>query len=79
MLINKMALSLVRKSKLPNMDESIDAACLQLIGIVPYDPKVLLAAVQGKALQKGKAAAAMDRIAGRLLGEKIRLPKAKKI
>ncbi|MBQ4082058.1 MAG: AAA family ATPase [Clostridia bacterium] len=79
LLINKMDLSLIRKGKLPNMDESIDAACLQLVGIVPYDPKVLLAAVQGKVLRKGQAAAALDRIAGRLLGEKIRLPKAKKI
>lgn len=56
------------------IDDAMDKAGLQLLGVVPEDPRVMLFANQGKILQgRTGAAKAYDNIAKRLNGETVPL------
>lgn len=79
LIINKMEYSLVKKGLYANADSMIDRTEVQLIGIVPYDMKAHKNAIIGAPTKKGRAADAFLRIARRIRGERIPLPKAKKI
>ena len=60
------------------IDDAMDAAGLPLLGVVPEDPKVILAANSGEPLilfsRRGAALAYLN-IAKRLMGERIPLMK----
>jgi len=79
MVLNKFDLSLIKNKIYANVDDAIDRTGIQLIGIVPYCEKVIVAAAKGIPVKKGRAMKAFKRIAKRLDGEKVRLPKPKKI
>ncbi len=75
LVMNRVQPKLVRQLH-TNLDKAMDAAGLPLLGVVPEDPKVTLAAGAGKPLiltaHKGAALAYLN-IAKRLLGQKVPL------
>ena len=79
MVLNKFDLSLIKNKVYANVDDAIDRTGIQLIGIVPFCQRVMVAAANGVPVKKGRAMKAFKRIAKRLDGEKVRLPKPKKI
>ena len=69
LVINRFDEKAVCKKKLLNIDDVIDAVCVQLIGIVPEDAAVSHCAVRGEPLPASSAAAkAFSRIAKRIDG-----------
>ena len=79
MIINRFDYDAVRHSLAPQIDRMIDDTALRLVGIVPYDSTLAVSAIKGKAAKKGKAYKAFGRIAARLCGKNVTLPKLKKI
>ncbi len=79
MIINRFDYSAVRNSLAPQIDRMIDDTALRLCGIVPYDGALITGAIKGKPVRRGKAAKAFARIAARLCGKNVRLPRLKKI
>lgn len=79
MIINKYDYKAYKKSIMPHIDNIIDSTALRLSGIVPYDSKAALFAVTGHPINKGHAFRAFKRIAARLEGENVKLPKLRKI
>lgn len=74
LLINRFEEKPVCKKKLLNLDDCIDAVAVRLGGVVPEDQEVVQSTVTGR--QPGKNAPsvrAYDRIARRMLGEKVKL------
>lgn len=73
LIVNRIRPRIFKKSG-QNIDDIVDTVGARLIGLVPEDRSVILAANQGTPLIKYNtrgAAAAYLRIAGRLLGERI--------
>ncbi len=79
MIVNRFDYKAVRSSLAPQIDRMIDDTALRLVGIVPYDAGLITGAIKGKPIKKGRAAKAFARIAARLTGKNINLPKLKKI
>lgn len=79
LVINNFTYSLIKRRIFQNIDDMIDAAGLQLLGVVPHSEELMLLSVRHKLSPKGKPMAAFLRIAKRLCGEHILLPKLKKI
>ncbi len=79
MIINRFDYRAVRSSLAPQIDRMIDDTALRLCGIVPYDGELITAAVKGSPVRKGRAHKAFCRIAARLCGKNVRLPKLKKL
>lgn len=70
MVVNRLFNDLLKAMKM-NIDDIMDATGLPLLGVVPTDPDVSIAAAEGKPLLKKKhlgAAAAYKRIAKRIQG-----------
>ena len=70
MVVNRVFPELLKALKM-NVDDMMDETGLALLGVVPTDPDVSIAAAKGKALQKYKrsgASAAYIRIAKRIQG-----------
>lgn len=73
-IINRFKERSTIKGRLLNIDDVIDSAKLQLMGIVPEDSDITYCAIKGKPLEKGSSAyAAFKRIALRLCGKKAAL------
>lgn len=74
LIVNRISKRMMRAMGL-NVDDIMDQAGLPLLGIIPDDPKVTLAAATGKPLLKysrrSAAAAACRRIAKRILGKRV--------
>lgn len=79
LIINSFKYSLVKRRIYRNIDDIIDSAGLQLLGVVPNSEELAFLSVNHKLKQKGKPMAAFLRIAKRLDGEHILLPNLKKI
>lgn len=79
LIINKFDYSLCKKGVYCNIDELIDNSGLMLLGIVPITEELSLLSVRHILKPKHRAVKAFDRIAKRLNGEKIFLPRLKKI
>ncbi len=73
LVINRFEVKPVKKHRLLNIDECIDAAGLQLIGIVPEDDAVTYSTVTGIYPEFSRAARAFGRIARRFDGERLPL------
>lgn len=77
LVINRVDSKLIRKKVMPDLDTVIDGASVQLLGVVPEDRHVAVAASGGRpviVLRKG-AAQAIRNIAARLDGEDVGLMK----
>ena len=75
MVVNRISPKLISALDM-TVDDIMDDAGLPLLGIVPEDPNVVLAAVAGEPLlqyTRRGAAAACRRIADRLRGKRVRL------
>lgn len=75
LVLNRVEPKLIRKKVMPDLDAAIDGATIQLLGVIPEDKHVFMAAAAGKpvtVLRKG-AAQAFRNIAARLDGEEIPL------
>lgn len=79
MIINRYDYKAMRHSLAPHIDKMIDNTALRLIGIVPYDGALTVGAIKGKLAKRGRAKRAFGRIANRLCGKNVRLPKLKRI
>ncbi len=79
LVINGFDYTLTKRKIYSNIDDIIDKSNLQLLGIVPQSRELSLLAVNHKLKNGGKAMLAFIRIAKRLFGENILLPKLKKI
>ena len=79
LIINRFIYKQSRKFKCKNLDEIIDTASIRLIGIVPESEEITLLSLRHSLSKKGRAMAALMRIAKRINGEGTLLPKLKKI
>lgn len=79
LVINNFKYSLVKRRIYRNIDDIIDSAGLQLLGVVPNSEELAFLSVNHKLKPRGKPMAAFLRIAERLNGEHILLPNLKKI
>ena len=79
MIINRFDYRQVRSELAPQIDKMIDDTALRLIGIVPYDGALAVGAINGRPVTRGRAYRAFGRIAARLAGKNLRLPRLKKI
>lgn len=79
LVINRFVYKQSFKMKHKNIDGIIDTASLRLVGIVPESEELVMLSVKHSLKRKGKAMASFSRIASRLDGEQILLPKIKKI
>ena len=79
MVLNRYEKRTARKSGFPGLDAVIDQTGLQLLAVIPDDPDAARHAAAGRALQKGHAARAFDRLARRLEGENLPLPPLSRI
>lgn len=73
LVVNRITRQFLRRMNL-NVDDAMDALGLPLIGIIPEDPKVTIAASQGKLLMmqsKSGAARAYYNISKRILGKRV--------
>ncbi len=80
LILNRVSLETMKKGITANVDEVIDAAGLRLIGIIPQSMDVYIAGCGGVMLpKKSRVRAAFDRIAKRIEGYDVSLPKLKKL
>ncbi len=76
MIINRFDRRYMKRSDIVAIDEIIDQTGIQMLGIVPFDAKIMKA---GTPVLKGNAAKACDRIVKRICGMNIALKKLKRI
>ncbi len=81
LLINRFQLDIFRRSGFyEDLDAVIDAAGVQLLGVVPEDSEVIAAAAQGRGLSpRSRSSKAFDRIAARMDGERVPLARLEKL
>ncbi len=79
LILNSFDYKLTKQRIFKNIDDIIDQSGLRLLGIIPLSKELKLLSVKHKLKTKGGAMKAFCRIARRLNGEKILLPKLKKI
>lgn len=79
LIINRFVIKQSGKYRFKNIDEIIDGSALRLIGIVPESEELRLLSLTHKINRRSKALKAFSRIAARLDGERLLLPKLKKI
>ncbi|MBQ6826108.1 MAG: AAA family ATPase [Clostridia bacterium] len=77
LIINRFVYKQSRKEKIKNIDSMIDTCSIRLIGIVPESEEISRLSLNHKLNKRSKATASFERIAKRLMGEKILLPKLK--
>ena len=80
LLINRLRPSKVMDGSMPDVDEIIDTAGLQLLGIIPEDEEVAVANANGRPLPADcHAAICFDNIASRFMGESVPLARLEKM
>lgn len=79
LIINRFNAEYIKRKIYNNIDDIIDISGFRLLGLVPQSSELALLCVTHNVNPKTRAFKALFRIAKRLLGENIRLPKIKKI
>lgn len=79
LIINRFNAEYIKKKIYNNIDDIIDISGFRLLGLVPQSNELMLLCVTHNINKKNKAFKALCRIAKRLCGEEVRLPKIKKI
>lgn len=79
LIINRFDAEYIKKKIYSNIDDIIDISGFRLLGLVPQSKDLMLLSITHNLNKKTKAFKALYRIAKRLLGDEIRLPKIKKI
>lgn len=79
LVINRFEPYFIKNPVFGNIDDIINESGLTLLGIVPDSENLAFAFLTGKFPTRGRAARAFDRIAKRLSGKNVSLPKLKNI
>ena len=79
LIINRFNIEYIKSGMYSNIDDIIDISGFRLLGIVPQSDELMMLPVFHKLKKRGQAQKALTRIAKRLLGEEIKLPRLKKI
>lgn len=79
LIINRFDAEYINKKIYSNIDDIIDISGFRLLGIVPQSSDLALLGVTNQIKYKTKAFKALYRIAKRLCGDEVRLPKIKRI
>ncbi len=79
LIINRFDAEYIKKKIYSNIDDIIDISGFRLLGLVPHSTELMLLSVTHNIKTNSKAFKALYRIARRLCGEDIKLPKIKKI
>ncbi len=79
LIINRFDAEYIKKKIYSNIDDIIDISGFRLLGIVPYSNELMLLSVMHDISPKSKGFKSLYRIAKRLCGDSVRLPKIKKI
>ena len=79
LIINRFDAEYIKRKIYNNIDDIIDISGFRLLGSVPQSSELMLLSVTHNINKKSKALKALYRIARRLCGESVRLPKVKKI
>lgn len=79
LIINRFIYKQKGKYVYNNIDDIIDSSAIRLIGIVPENEELRIFSLRHKLKKRNKALSAFLRIAARLEGQKILLPRLKKI
>ncbi|HCC35119.1 MAG TPA: septum site-determining protein MinD [Ruminococcaceae bacterium] len=75
LIINMVKIRLIRGGFLPNIDRAIDTSGMRLLGLIPEDDSLLMFSSAGAVPSKGKAVSAFERLAARIEGQTVPLPK----
>lgn len=78
LVINKINTELMKKGVFLNIDEIINATVCQLIGAVPTDYEIVNCSAKGCLLPESYAKDAFERLALRIMGKRVFLPKLQK-
>ena len=80
LVINRFSMSAFKRDKLyENLDNIIDITGIQLIAIVPEDPKAIASIFKGNIFEdKFKISGAFARLAARFNGQRVPLPSTRK-
>jgi len=76
LIINKVRPEMIRKGQAPGVDEMIEILATDLIGVVPDDIEIIIAANKGEIVaadDRGAASAAYKNIARRVMGKTVPL------
>ncbi len=79
LILNRFSLSYINSGIYKGVDDIIDASGIRLGGVIPFDQRVPVLQSKSKAPMVGRTKKAFIRLARRLSGEDIKLPKPKKI
>lgn len=79
LVINRFVYKQSCKYKFKNIDGIIDSASIRLIGIIPESEELAMLCIKQRLKRKGNTSKAFERIARRINGEQVLLPKLKKI
>lgn len=79
LIINRFDVAFIKDGIYSGIDDMIDYAGIRLIGIVPFDMSLSISFAASKLPQRCNAVKAFERIALRLCGEDVKLPKPNKI
>lgn len=79
LIINRFDAEYIKKKIYNNIDDIIDISGFRLLGLVPQSVDLMLLSVTHTIKPKTKAFKALYRIAKRICGEDVKLPKIKKI
>ncbi len=79
LIINKFERFYIKNPVFDNIDDIINQSGMTLMGLVPHSEALSLAFLNGKFPTRGKVAKAFRRIAKRLCGKNVPLPKLKNI
>ena len=79
LIINRFDYALIKRGLFRGIDDMIDSAGLQLVGVVPASQELALLSVYQRLTKRGKPMAAFVRIVKRLEGGSVPLPRLKKI
>ncbi len=79
LILNQFLPKMIRFGVLPDIDSLCDTVGVQLLGIIPMDGQVLLDAAKGRFSSSAAYGKALKRIALRLNGQSVPLPKLNKL
>ncbi len=79
LLINRFVYKQSCKYKFKNIDGIIDSASIRLLGIVPESEEIARLCINQRFKKNGNTIKAFQRIARRIIGERVLLPRLKKI
>ncbi len=79
MILNRFDYAAASRDLIPHVDAIIDATAMRLGGIIPYDPALARGFLRGTPVTRGHAWRAFVRVAHRLEGKNVRLPKLKRL